>query len=56
MSGGDFYGPHFMQMRGYPVKEQAVDAAYDLTIAEKLWDVSEQLTGVTYNVGTPATV
>ncbi|MCI0709234.1 MAG: oxidoreductase [Chloroflexi bacterium] len=54
VSGGDFYGPHFMQMRGYPVKEQASEAAYDVAAAEKLWDVSEKLTGVSYKIGAAA--
>lgn len=54
VSGGDFYGPHFMQMRGYPVKEEASEAAYDIAAAEKLWEVSERLTGVRYRIGAAA--
>jgi NAD(P)-dependent dehydrogenase (short-subunit alcohol dehydrogenase family) len=46
---GHFYGPDgFRQMRGYPVEVQAEAQAYDEKLAEKLWGVSEQLTGVRY--------
>lgn len=45
--GGEFYGPGgFMRMWGYPVKEQPSELAEDRTIAERLWQISEQLTGV----------
>ena len=44
---GHFYGPDgFRQMRGYPVEVHAEQQAYDESLAAKLWQVSEQLTGV----------
>lgn len=47
--GGHFYGPDgFRQMRGYPVEVRAEQQAYDEVIAAKLWQVSEEMTGVVY--------
>ena len=47
--GDDYYGPHaLMELRGHPVKVGRVPAARDVAVARRLWDVSEQLTGVTY--------
>jgi NAD(P)-dependent dehydrogenase (short-subunit alcohol dehydrogenase family) len=44
---GHFYGPNgFRQMRGYPVEVRAEQQACDEALAAKLWQVSEQLTGV----------
>ncbi len=46
---GDYIGPDgFRSMQGYPVKEQAIDAAYDAQAAARLWDESVALTGVAY--------
>ena len=47
--GGKYYGPGgFMQFHGYPVELKAEPQAYDEAAAARLWDVSEQLTGVRY--------
>ncbi|MFP5229127.1 MAG: oxidoreductase [Acidobacteriota bacterium] len=47
--GGHFYGPDgFREMRGYPVGVRAETQAYDEAMAERLWAVSEKLTGVQY--------
>jgi hypothetical protein len=47
--GGGFYGPNgFREMRGYPVEVRAEAQAYDESLAARLWDVSEELTGVHY--------
>ncbi len=49
--GGRFYGcDGFRQMRGYPVEVRAETQAYDETLAAKLWQVSEDLTGVKYQL------
>ena len=49
VQSGRFYGPNgFRQMRGYPVEVRAEQQAYDETLAAKLWQVSEQLTRVTF--------
>ncbi|HKO12513.1 MAG TPA: oxidoreductase [Acidobacteriaceae bacterium] len=49
VQGGHYYGPDgFREMRGYPVEVRAEMQAYDEQLAAKLWQVSEQLTGVRY--------
>jgi NAD(P)-dependent dehydrogenase (short-subunit alcohol dehydrogenase family) len=46
---GDYFGPDgFQQMRGFPVKVRSNKLSHDKAIAKKLWDVSEELTGVKY--------
>jgi NAD(P)-dependent dehydrogenase (short-subunit alcohol dehydrogenase family) len=48
-SGGEYYGPGgFMGMRGYPERVQSSDRSHDEQVAAKLWEVSEELTGVRY--------
>ncbi len=48
--GGDYYGPDgFNSFRGYPVKIATNPAAQNTADAQRLWNVSEQLTGVTYD-------
>ncbi len=48
---GKFYGPRgFMELRGYPVEVQPVATATSEPTARRLWDVSEQLTGVTWDL------
>ena len=50
-SGGDYYGPDgFMQMRGYPKRVPMTKLAQDDGVASRLWEVSEALTGVHYNL------
>ncbi len=45
--GGSFVGPDgFQEMRGQPKLVKATRAAQDPEMAARLWDVSEQLTGV----------
>lgn len=47
--GGDYYGPDGRgEIGGYPVRVQATDAAHNLAAAQKLWQISEELTGVTF--------
>ena len=47
VSGGTFYGPDgFLEMNGYPTQVQSSPRSHDRTVATRLWDVSEQLTGV----------
>jgi hypothetical protein len=49
VKGGDYYGPHGMrEMRGHPVKVGTIDAAKNTDDAARLWQVSEELTGVRY--------
>ena len=45
--GGAYYGPDgLMELRGYPTRVATSDAALDFEAAERLWRVSEELTGV----------
>jgi NAD(P)-dependent dehydrogenase (short-subunit alcohol dehydrogenase family) len=47
--GGEYIGPNgFMAFKGYPAIEQPKPQALDTATAEKLWTVSEELTGVVY--------
>ncbi len=49
-AGGDYYGPHgFLQMRGYPRRIEMVKQAQDPGDAARLWEISEELTGVRYD-------
>jgi NAD(P)-dependent dehydrogenase (short-subunit alcohol dehydrogenase family) len=49
LPGGSFVGPDgFMEQRGYPKLVPAAGKAYDLEAWQRLWEVSEQLTGVHY--------
>lgn len=51
MSGGDYAGPSaLMGARGYPIKAESSPASHDLDTAARLWQVSEELTGVDYAV------
>jgi NAD(P)-dependent dehydrogenase (short-subunit alcohol dehydrogenase family) len=44
---GHYFGPDgFREMRGYPVKAKMNKLAQNSEIAKKLWDISEELTGV----------
>ena len=46
-----YYGPHgWMQMRGYPVAVDRSDEAGDAEKARRLWEMSEQMTGVSYDL------
>jgi len=46
---GAYYGPNEMsETRGYPALAKAPKRALDTTVAERLWRVSEQLTGVSF--------
>jgi NAD(P)-dependent dehydrogenase (short-subunit alcohol dehydrogenase family) len=47
--GGEYIGPDgFMEMKGYPVVVQPRPQGKDMAVAKKLWEVSEELTGVKY--------
>jgi NAD(P)-dependent dehydrogenase (short-subunit alcohol dehydrogenase family) len=48
--GGQYYGPDgFMEQRGYPAVVQSNAASHNEADARRLWQVSEQLTGIHYN-------
>jgi NAD(P)-dependent dehydrogenase (short-subunit alcohol dehydrogenase family) len=47
--GGTYIGPDgFQHLRGYPAVETPAPQALDATTARRLWDLSEQLTGVSW--------
>jgi len=49
--GGEFYGPGgFHEYTGYPVRVESTAASHDPAAQQRLWDISEQLTGVRYAV------
>ncbi len=52
---GTYYGPSGpMEVWGYPAPVGRTAAAKDGEAARKLWERSEELTGVTFEVGSPA--
>jgi NAD(P)-dependent dehydrogenase (short-subunit alcohol dehydrogenase family) len=54
LPGGSYVGPDGMgQMRGHPVLVQATERARDEESARRLWDISEELTGVAYDFKAP---
>ena len=49
LHGGALVGPDgFLEMRGHPRLSRARSLAYDQQLASNLWQVSEELTGVTW--------
>ena len=51
VEGGEFYGPDgFYQARGAPTKVKATSRARDPELGRRLWDVSEEMTGVSYGL------
>jgi NAD(P)-dependent dehydrogenase (short-subunit alcohol dehydrogenase family) len=55
LPGGSFVGPDgFLEQRGHPHVVTASGRAYDEQSWRRLWAVSEELTGVTYEFGAPA--
>lgn len=54
VDGQSYYGPDgFLNMRGYPTTVEPAAVAQDEQIAQRLWDRSRELTGVSYPI--PAT-
>jgi hypothetical protein len=52
VGGGSFWGPNgFMNQRGYPHLVSAAGKAYDEQAWRRLWEVSEEMTGVRYQFG-----
>jgi len=48
--GGQYFGPDgFMGMRGAPTAVPFVKAARDPAVAQRLWEISEELTGVRFD-------
>lgn len=52
---GQFYGPaRFAESRGHPTVVQPVPSAQDPDTARRLWELSEDLTGVRFDLPAPA--
>jgi NAD(P)-dependent dehydrogenase (short-subunit alcohol dehydrogenase family) len=50
VKGADYYGPGGRGQRtGHPVKVESNEASHDMEDARRLWQVSEELTGIHYN-------
>ena len=49
---GRYYGPNgLLEIQGYPAIARLSPRCHDRELAARLWEVSEQLTGVTYGFG-----
>ena len=49
VEGGDYYGPDgFHELRGGPTKVDVIAEGIDPAVGQKLWGISEELTGVRY--------
>ncbi len=49
--GGQYYGPSgFQEVRGHPTLVQSSRDSHDRAVQQRLWTVSEELTGVTFPV------
>ncbi|MFF2082408.1 oxidoreductase [Nocardia sp. NPDC058176] len=50
-AGGQYYGPRGLGGgRGYPALASSSKQSHDPELARRLWEVSEELTGVTYSI------
>ncbi len=51
VKGGEYYGPKIKdkEFRGPPVKVNSNEASHNETDARRLWELSEELTKITYN-------
>ena len=47
---GDYWGPALLELRGAPKRVGRAPAAQDDVVAHRLWEVSEDLTGVRYDL------
>jgi len=49
VEGGGYYGPDGLgETRGFPKRVEAISDAYDPELGSRLWQASEELTGVRY--------
>jgi NAD(P)-dependent dehydrogenase (short-subunit alcohol dehydrogenase family) len=57
LPGGSYVGPDgFRNLRGHPAINRPAPQALDATAARRLWELSEELTGVGWSLGRSATV
>ena len=51
VKGGDYFGPGGLaEMRGCPRRVSSNDRSHDPDLAQELWSISEQLTGVKFSI------
>lgn len=51
VQGGEYYGPGgFLNMRGSPERQDSAERSHDRETAHRLWSVSADLTGVTFEL------
>jgi NAD(P)-dependent dehydrogenase (short-subunit alcohol dehydrogenase family) len=51
VNGAEYYGPSgFMEMNGSPKKVKSNKRSHDQNVAERLWNISEDLTGVHFQI------
>ena len=51
VEGGEYYGPDgFQELRGPPTKVNVIAEGSDPAVGRKLWEISEELTGVRYKL------
>ena len=51
VEGGEYYGPDgFRELRGRPTKVNVIAEASDPAVGQRLWEASEELTGVAYGL------
>ena len=49
--GGKYYGPGgLFEIKGYPKEAKSNDTSHDLETAKRLWELSEELTGISYSI------
>jgi NAD(P)-dependent dehydrogenase (short-subunit alcohol dehydrogenase family) len=53
VKGGEYYHPGGRMNRGYPVRAESSKASRNENDSKKLWEVSEELTGVCYPLPVP---
>lgn len=50
VKGNDYFGPHLLELRGHPVRVSRTSHARNAADARRLWEVSEELTKVRYDL------
>jgi hypothetical protein len=51
VESGEYFGPDgFQELRGRPTKVSVIAEGSDPAVGQKLWEVSEELTGVRYEL------
>lgn len=51
VQGGQYYGPSgFRELVGHPVLVKSTQQSHDVSVQQRLWTVSEELTGVKYGI------